>query len=74
MLNELVTDNAPSVCGANPSLAVDALGDAYVADCQTAFVHPTGKVHEYSPRGRFMRTLTVKQNVPDVPTAVVVLH
>ncbi len=74
VLNELVTDNAPSVCGANPSLAVDALGDAYVADCQTAFVHPTGKVYEYSPGGRFMRTLTGKQDVPDVPTAVVVLH
>jgi hypothetical protein len=74
VLNELVTDNAPSDCGANPSLAVDALGDDYVADCQTTFVHPTGNVHEYSPRGRLMRTLKVIQNVHDVPTGVVALH
>jgi hypothetical protein len=73
VLNELVTDNAPSVCGANPSLAVDALDDVYVADCQTAFARPTGNVHEYSPRGRLMRTLIIR-NAKDVPTGVVALH
>jgi hypothetical protein len=62
----------PFACGANPGLAVDRLGDAYVADCSgTDYLHPSGDTLEFSSAGRLMRTLQVGQ---DVPSGVIVLN
>jgi hypothetical protein len=64
------TMNSPLACGADPMLSVDALGDAYVVDCQN-LSHSSGVTHEYSPNGRLLRDVG---GLGNNPTGAVVLQ